>query len=192
MHKVKLPIYLDYQSTTPIDPAVLDAMLPYFTEKFGNPHSRNHKFGWESEEAVEHAREQVAQAIGATSKEIIFTSGATEADNIAIMGIAEFYKERRNHIITLVTEHKAILDPCRHLVEKGFKVTYLPVQKDGLVDLNILEEAITDKTTLVSIAMINSEIGVMQPIKEIGALCRSKGVFLHTDAAQSAGKFLLM
>ena len=186
--KVTLPIYMDYQSTTPVDPRVLETMLPYFTEKFGNPHSRNHSFGWEAEEAIELARNQVAQSIGADPKEIIFTSGATESDNIAIMGVADFYQEQRNHIVTLATEHKAVLDPCRQLAEKGFTVTYLPVQQDGIVDLNVLAEAITDKTSLVSVMMVNSEIGVVQPIKEIGEICRAKGALFHTDAAQAVGR----
>ena len=187
----RMPVYLDYQATTPTDPRVVEAMLPYFTEKYGNPHSRSHIYGWEAEEAVEKAREQVAAIIGADAKEIIFTSGATESNNLAIKGVAHFYKERKNHIITCGTEHKCVLDSCRHLQQEGFEVTYLPVQKNGLIRLEELEAAITDKTVLVSIMAVNNEIGVIQPLKEIGALCRSKGVFFHTDAAQAVGKIPL-
>ena len=182
------PIYLDYQATTPMDPRVLDAMLPYFTEKFGNPHSRNHQYGWEAEDGIEAAREEIAQLIGADAREVIFTSGATESNNIAIKGVAEFYKDKKNHIITCVTEHKCVLDSCRHLEQAGFKVTYLPVMQNGLVDLNELANAITEQTVLVSIMAVNNEIGVIQPLAEIGKLCRSKGVFFHTDAAQAVGK----
>ncbi len=182
------PIYLDYQATTPMDPRVLDAMMPYFTEKFGNPHSRNHLFGWEAEDGVEAAREQIAQLIGADAKEIVFTSGATESNNLAIKGVAQFYKDKKNHIVTCVTEHKCVLDSCRHLEQEGFTVTYLPVKQNGLIDLEELKAAITDKTALVSIMMVNNEIGVIQPASEIGKICRERGVFFHTDAAQSAGK----
>lgn len=189
--KLNRPIYLDYQATTPCDPRVVEVMLPYFTEKFGNPHSRNHVYGWEAEEAVEKAREQVAALIGADAKEVIFTSGATESNNLAIKGVAHFYKGKKNHIITVVTEHKCVLDTCRHLEQEGFEVTYLPVQKSGLVDLEELAAAITDKTVLVSVMAVNNEIGVIQPLKEIGELCRSRGVFFHTDAAQAAGKIPL-
>jgi cysteine desulfurase len=182
------PIYLDYQATTPMDPRVLDAMLPYFTEKFGNPHSRSHAYGWEAEEAVEQARAQVASIIGADEKEVIFTSGATESNNLAIKGVAEFYGAKKNEIVTTVTEHKCVLDTCRHLEQKGFKVTYLPVKQNGLIDLDELRAAITDKTCLVSIMAVNNEIGVIQPLKEIGAICREKGAFFHTDAAQAVGK----
>ncbi len=185
------PIYLDYQATTPMDPRVLDAMMPYFTTKFGNPHSRSHSYGWEAEEAVEKARAQIGKLIGADEKEVIFTSGATESNNLAIKGVAHFYKERKNHIVTLVTEHKCVLDTCRHLEQEGFEVTYLPVQQNGLVDLERLREAITDKTVVVSIMAVNNEIGVIQPLKEIGALCREKKVFFHTDAAQAVGKIPL-
>ena len=185
------PIYLDYQATTPMDPRVLDAMMPYFTTKFGNPHSRSHSYGWEAEEAVEKSRAQIGKLIGADEKEVIFTSGATESNNLAIKGVAHFYKERKNHIVTLVTEHKCVLDTCRHLEQEGFEVTYLPVQQNGLVDLERLREAITDKTVLVSIMAVNNEIGVIQPLKEIGALCREKKVFFHTDAAQAVGKIPL-
>jgi len=185
------PLYLDYQATTPTDPRVVDKMIPFFTEKFGNPHSRNHHFGWEAEGAVEEAREQIASLIGATSKEIIFTSGATESNNLALKGVGKFYKDRKNHIITCVTEHKCILDTCRHLEQEGFDVTYLPVEENGLISLEKLAAAITDKTVLVSIMAVNNEIGVIQPIKEIGQMCRDNGVFFHTDAAQAAGKIPL-
>lgn len=188
---LKLPVYLDYQSTTPMDPRVLDAMLPYFTEKFGNPHSRSHAYGWEAEEASDIAREQVASLIGASEKEIIFTSGATESNNLALKGVAHFYREKKNHIITVVTEHKCVLDTCRHLELEGFKVTYLPVQPNGRVDLNQLKDAITEQTAIVSIMAVNNEIGVIQPLKEIGAICRERGVFFHTDAAQAFGKIPL-
>lgn len=181
-------IYLDYQATTPCDPQVVEAMLPYFTYHFGNPHSRNHPHGWVAEEAVEKARLQIANLIHADPREIVFTSGATESNNLALQGVLEFYKDKKNHIITCLTEHKCILDTCRHLEQKGFKVTYLPVQKNGLIDLSQLEEAITDQTALVSIMAVHNEIGVIQPLKEIGAICRRKGIFFHTDAAQAAGK----
>ena len=185
------PIYLDYQATTPMDPRVLEAMMPYFTHKFGNPHSRSHAYGWEAEEGVEKARGQIAKLIGADEKEVIFTSGATESNNLAIKGVAEFYKDRRNHIVTTVTEHKCVLDTCRHLEQQGFKVTYLPVQKNGLVDLAELRAAVTDKTVVVSIMAVNNEIGVIQPLAEIGKICREKGAFFHTDAAQAVGKIPL-
>ncbi|RWS02195.1 cysteine desulfurase: mitochondrial-like isoform X2 [Dinothrombium tinctorium] len=185
------PLYLDAQATTPLDPRVLDAMLPYLTSYFGNPHSRTHAYGWESEKAVENARASVAKIIGANPKEIIFTSGATESNNIAVKGVAKFYKEKKNHIVTTQTEHKCVLDSCRWLESEGFKVTYLPVQKTGLVDINQLEEALTNDTVLVSVMTVNNEIGVTQPIEEIGALCRSKGIFFHTDAAQAVGKIPL-
>ena len=182
------PIYLDYQATTPCDPRVVEKMLPYFTEKFGNAHSRTHRYGWEAEEAVEVAREQIADIIGADSKEIIFTSGATESNNLAIKGVAQFYKDKKDHVVTVVTEHKCVLDTCRHLEQEGFKVTYLPVKPNGLVDLGELEAAITDRTAIVSVMAVNNEIGVIQPLAEIGALCRAKGVYFHTDAAQAVGK----
>jgi len=187
----KRPVYLDYQATTPTDPRVVEAMMPYFVEKFGNPHSRNHEHGWEAEEAVETARKQVAALIGADEREIVFTSGATESNNLAIAGVARFYKDKKDHIVTLQTEHKCVLDTCRHLEMEGFKVTYLPVKKDGLVDLDELKAAITDKTVLVSIMAANNEIGVIQPLKEIGELCHSRGVFFHTDCAQAFGKIPL-
>lgn len=189
--KLKFPVYMDYQATTPVDPRVLDVMIPYFTEKFGNPHSRSHSMGWESGNAIEVARKQVADLIGANSKEIIFTSGATESNNLAIKGAAQFYKDKKNHIITVKTEHKCVLDACRHLEQLGFEVTYLPVNEDGLLDLNLLKLAIKKETTLVSVMAVNNEIGVIQPIKEIGAICRENGVLFHTDAAQAFGKLPL-
>lgn len=185
---VKLPIYMDNHATTPMDPRVLEEMLPYFMEKFGNAASRNHPFGWVAEEAVDLARERIAKLIGATSKEIIFTSGATESDNLAIKGVAEMYREKGNHIITAVTEHKAVLDTCKRLEKYGYRVTYLPVQKNGLIDLDELKQAITDKTILVTIMAANNEIGVLQPIAEIGKLCRERGVIFHSDATQAVGK----
>jgi cysteine desulfurase len=185
------PIFMDYQSTTPLDPRVLAVMMPYFTEKFGNPHSSSHIYGWEAEEGCELARAQVAELIGANAKEIIFTSGATEANNIALKGVARFYKDRKNHIITLQTEHKCVLDSARCLSGEGFDVTYLPVQKNGLLDLDVLKAAITDKTAIVSIMAVNNEIGVIQPLAEIGKICRAAGVFFHTDAAQAFGKIPL-
>ena len=185
---MKKNIYFDYQATTPIDPRGLKRMLPYFGEIFGNPHSRNHSYGWEAEEAVEIAREDVAKLIGANKKEIIFTSGATESNNLAIKGVADFYGDKRNHIITCVTEHKCVLESCRHLSEKGFKVTYLKVNKDGLIDLNELKKNINSKTLIVSIMGVHNEIGVIQPLKEIGKICRENDVFFHTDCAQAIGK----
>jgi len=187
----RAPVYLDYQATTPTDRRVVEAMLPYFTEMFGNPHSRSHAFGWNAEAAGEHARGQIAHLIGANAKEIIFTSGATESNNLALKGVARFYKDRKNHIITCVTEHKCVLDSCRHLEMEGFDVTYLPVQTNGLIDLEQLKGAITDKTVMVSIMSVHNEIGVIQPIAEIGAICRERKVFFHTDAAQAAGKIPL-
>src|SRR5208337_4564306 len=162
---VKLPVYFDNHATTPVDPRVVDAMLPYFTEKFGNAASRNHEFGWKAEEAVENARGQIAKLINATPKEIVFTSGATESTNLAIKGVAEMYREKGNHIITEVTEHKATLDTCKRLEKNGYEVTYLPVQKDGLIDLDDLKRAIDDKTILVTIMAANNEIGALQPIR---------------------------
>src|SRR3989441_5670036 len=185
---VKLPIYMDSHATTQMDPRVLEEMLPYFTNKFGNAASRNHSFGWAGEEAIETARERIAKLIGATPKEIIFTSGATESDNLAIKGVAEMYREKGNHIITAVTEHQAVLDTCKRLEKYGFRVTYMPVQKDGLIDLDDLKRAIDDKTILVTIMAANNEIGVLQPIAEIGKLCHERGVIFHSDATQYVGK----
>jgi len=185
---MKLPIYMDNHATTPVDPRVFEAMRPYLTNVFGNSASRNHSFGWEAEEATEKARKQVASLIGATSKEIVFTSGATESDNLALKGVVEMYAEKGNHIITAATEHKAILDTCKRLEKHGTRVTYLPVQQNGLVDLDQLKAAITDKTVLISIMHANNEIGVLQPIREIGRIARERGVLLHTDGTQAAGK----
>jgi cysteine desulfurase len=185
---VQLPIYMDNHATTRLDPRVLEAMMPYLTGVFGNAASRNHSFGWEAEAAVDKAREQVAKLIGATAKEIIFTSGATESNNLAIKGIAEMYRERGNHIITQVTEHKAVLDTCKRLEKSGYRVTYLPVKADGLIDIEDLRRAIDDKTILVSIMIANNEIGVIQPVAEIGKLCHQKGILFHTDAVQAVGK----
>ncbi|KAI9884269.1 MAG: hypothetical protein M1823_003959 [Watsoniomyces obsoletus] len=184
------PIYLDTQATTPTDPRVLDAMLPFYTGLYGNPHSRTHAYGWEVEKAVEKAREHVASLIGADPKEIIFTSGATESNNMSIKGVARFFGRggRKRHIITAQTEHKCVLDSCRHLQDEGFDITYLPVQRNGLIDLNDLKAAIRPETALVSIMTVNNEIGVIQPIEEIGQLCRQNKVFFHTDAAQAVGK----
>ena len=185
---VKLPIYLDNHATTPLDPRVLEAMMPYLTNKFGNAASRNHSFGWEAEQAVDTAREQIARLIGATAKEIIFTSGATESDNLGIKGVSEMYKEKGNHVITAVTEHKAVLDSCKRLEKNGYRVTYLPVKADGLIDLDDLRRAIDDKTILLTIMYANNEIGVLQPIAEIGKICKEKGVLFHCDAVQAVGK----
>ncbi|EGF78697.1 hypothetical protein BATDEDRAFT_90451 [Batrachochytrium dendrobatidis JAM81] len=182
------PIYLDVQATTPMDPRVLAKMMPYFTEMYGNPHSRTHQFGWESEAAVEAGRAEIASLVGADPKEIIFTSGATESNNLAIKGVARFYKSKKRHIITTQTEHKCVLDSCRVLGEEGFDITFLPVQTNGLVDLKVLEAAIRPDTALVSVMTVNNEIGVIQPIKEIGRICREHKVFFHTDAAQAVGK----
>jgi len=185
------PIYLDYQSTTPCDPRVLEKMLPYFCEHFGNPHSRTHLYGWEAEAAVEEARAQIAALLNADPREIIFTSGATESNNTALKGVMKFYKDQKNHLITCVTEHKCVLDTARHLEQDGFKVTYLPVQQNGLIDLDQLKDAITDQTAIVSIMAVNNEIGVIQPLREIGEICRERGIFFHTDAAQAVGKIPL-
>src|SRR2546426_2343548 len=185
---MKLPIYMDYHATTPVDPRVLETMMPYFTEDFGNAASRNHPFGWKAEEAVEQARKQVADLIGANAKEVIFTSGATESNNLAIKGAAEMYREKGNHIITCVTEHKAVIDTCKRLEKEGYRVTYLPVQKDGRISLDELKAAISDKTILITIMMANNEIGVLQPIAEIGAIAKEKGILFHTDAVQMVGK----
>ena len=189
---VKLPIYLDYQSTTPMDPRVVEVMIDCMKNDYGNPHSRTHSLGWKAEEMVEIARKNVAELIGADPKEIFFTSGATESNNIAIKGVAHFYGATgKNHVITIATEHKCVINSVRDLEQEGFSVTFLPVQQNGLIDLKQLEAAITDKTCLVSIMAVNNEIGVIQPLAEIGALCRKKGAFFHTDAAQAFGKISL-
>lgn len=186
------PIYLDMQATTPVDPRVLDAMLPYLTDQYGNPHSRTHAYGWEAEQAVEDGRKHVADLIGADAKDIIFTSGATETNNMSIKGVARFHKEKKRHIITTQTEHKCVLDSCRKLGEEGFDITYLPVQTNGLIDLAELEAAIRPDTSLVSIMAVNNETGVIQPLKEIGAMLRKhRGIYFHTDAAQAVGKIPL-
>ncbi|MEI7959798.1 MAG: IscS subfamily cysteine desulfurase [Chitinophagaceae bacterium] len=185
---LKLPIYLDHNATTPMDPRVLEAMIPYFTENFGNAASRNHSFGWHAEEAVDYAREQIAQLVGADPKEIIFTSGATEGDNLAIKGVYEMYASKGNHIITCTTEHKAVLDTCKHLEKQGAEVTYLEVQPDGLIDLKQLEAAMKPTTILVAIMYANNEIGVIQPVKEIAAIAKKHGALFFTDAVQAVGK----
>ncbi len=185
---MKLPIYMDNHATTQVDPRVLDAMVPYFTQTFGNAASRNHRFGWEAEAAVESARKQIAQLINANAEEIIFTSGATESDNLAIKGVAWTYREKGNHIITLPTEHPAVLDTCKRLGKEGFKVTYVPVGSDGLVDLDDFKAAMSDRTVLVTIMAAHNEIGVLQPIAEIGQLCHERGIVFHTDGVQAVGK----
>ena len=186
---VKTPIYLDNHATTPVDPRVLEVMLPYFTEKFGNASSKSHSFGWEGEAAIDVAREQVAKLIHARSpREIVFTSGATESDNLAVKGVAEAYRDKGNHIVTCATEHKAVLDSCKVLQKRGFEVTYLPVKSDGLLELENLSAALTDKTILVSLMAGNNEIGTIHPIKEIGRMTRSRGILFHTDATQAVGK----
>jgi len=185
---MKFPIYLDNHATTPLDPRVLETMLPYFTENFGNASSRSHEFGWKAEEAVENARKQVASVLGASSKEIIWTSGATESDNLALIGIAEMYKEKGNHIITTPIEHKAVLDTCKYLEKLGYDVTYLPVDNYGLVNPEDVRKAITDKTILISIIHGNNEIGTVQPLKEIGAIAKEKGVIFHSDCVQTFGR----
>ncbi len=185
---IKLPIYMDNHATTPTDARVLEEMLPYFTEKFGNASSRSHRFGWEAEKAVDLARERLAKLIGATAKEIIFTSGATESDNLAIKGVAEMYRDRGNHIITVVTEHRAVLDSAKRVERCGYRVTYLPVASDGLIDLEALKQAIGPQTVLVSVMAANNEIGVLQPMAEIGKLCRERSVLFHSDLVQAVGK----
>ncbi|KAK4474503.1 hypothetical protein MN116_001651 [Schistosoma mekongi] len=182
------PIYFDFQASTQVDPRVLDAMLPFYVNHFGNPHSRTHEYGWYCEDAIEKARMNVARLINADHKEIIFTSGATESNNLAVKGVAKFYYPKKKHIVTTQIEHKCVLDSCRVLENSGFEVTYLPVQKNGILNLEVLEKSIRPETTLVSVIAVNNEIGVCQPIEEIGKLCRSKGVFFHTDAAQAFGK----
>ena len=185
---LKLPIYLDYSATTPVDPRVAEKMIPYLCEKFGNPASRSHAFGWEAEAAVEEARDNVAKLIGADPKEIIWTSGATESDNLAIKGAAHFYSGKGKHVITVKTEHKAVLDTCRELEREGFEVTYLDVKDNGLIDLDVFKAALRPDTILVSVMYVNNEIGVIQPIAEIGEICRDKGIIFHVDAAQATGK----
>jgi cysteine desulfurase len=186
---IQIPIYMDYHATTPVDPRVIEAMLPYFNAKFGNAASRSHVFGWTAEEAVTKSREFIAKLVGATNpKEIVFTSGATESNNLAIKGVADFYKEKGNHIITTMIEHKAVLDTCKRLEKQGFEVTYLPVGKSGVVDPDDVVKAITDKTILVSVMLANNEVGTVQPIAEIGAITRKRGILLHSDAVQGVGK----
>jgi cysteine desulfurase len=182
------PIYLDYSATTPVDPRVVDAMVPWLYENFGNPASRSHAFGWESEEAVERAREEVAKLVNADPREIVWTSGATESDNLGIKGAANFYSERGKHIITVKTEHKAVLDTCRELERQGFEVTYLNVKDDGLIDLDVFKAALRPDTVLVSVMMVNNEIGVIQDVETLGEICREKGIIFHVDAAQATGK----
>ncbi|MGH9344179.1 MAG: IscS subfamily cysteine desulfurase [Terriglobia bacterium] len=188
---MKLPIYLDYHATTPVDPRVLEAMLPYFYEKFGNAASRSHSLGWDARDAVEIARRQIADLIHARPQEIVFTSGATESNNLALKGTARAHQEKGNHLITLATEHKAVLDPCRSLEQEGFRVTFLPVSPDGLVDIARLEAALTPATILVSVMAAHNETGVIQPVGEIGRICRARGILFHSDAAQAAGKIPL-
>ncbi|MDR1936831.1 MAG: IscS subfamily cysteine desulfurase [Candidatus Accumulibacter sp.] len=185
---LKLPIYLDNSATTPVDPRVAEKMIPYLTEKFGNPASRSHAYGWEAEAAVEEARAEVARLIHADPKEIIWTSGATESDNLAIKGAAHFYSGKGRHLITVKTEHKAVLDSCRELERQGFEVSYLDVQENGLIDLDVFKAALRPDTTLVSVMFVNNEIGVIQPIAEIGEICRDKGIVFHVDATQAPGK----
>ena len=188
---MQLPIYLDYSSTTPIDQRVVDQMIPYLREEFGNPASRSHAFGWRAEEAVENARRQVAALVNADAKEIVWTSGATESINLALKGAAHFYKERGRHIITAKTEHKATLDTCRELEREGFEVTYLEVQDDGLIDFQVFEQAVRKDTILVSVMFVNNEIGVIQDVPRIGEFCRERGIILHVDSAQATGKMVI-
>ena len=188
---LKLPIYLDYSATTPVDPRVAEKMIPYLVEKFGNPASRSHSFGWEAEAAVEEARDQVARLVNADVKEIVWTSGATESNNLAITGAAHFYSGKGKHVITVQTEHKAVLDTCRELEREGFAVTYLDVRDDGLLDLDVFKAALRPDTILVSVMLVNNEIGVIQPIAEIGEICRGKGIIFHVDAAQATGKVVI-
>tara|TARA_Y100001960_G_scaffold84662_1_gene90476 strand:- start:988 stop:2226 length:1239 start_codon:yes stop_codon:yes gene_type:complete len=183
-----MPIYMDYQATTPVDPRVVEKMLPYFNELFGNAASRTHAFGWESEEAVEYAREQIANLINADAKDIVFTSGATESNNLALKGVMDFYKDKGDHLITVATEHKCVIDTARYLKQQGKALTVLPVNEDGTIDLELLESSITDKTIVVSVMGVNNETGTIQDLKAIGEICRKHGVFFHTDAAQAFGK----
>jgi len=185
---MKLPIYLDYNATTPVDPKVVETMMPFFTESFGNAASRNHSFGWQVEKVVEDARESIGNAIGAGGKEIVFTSGATESDNLAILGVANFYQKKGKHIITSPIEHKAVIDPCHALEQQGYEITFLNVEKNGCIDLNQLADSIRDDTILVSLMAGNNEIGTLNPLKEIGEITREKGVLFHTDATQGVGK----
>lgn len=188
---MQLPVYMDHHATTPTDPRVVEAMLPYFTTHFGNAASRQHAFGWDAEKATEQARDRIAAAIGADGKEIVLTSGATESNNLALKGVARFYAERGKHIVTLVTEHKAVIDPCKTLADEGLEVTLVPVGSDGLVDPDDVKAALRDDTILVSVMAANNEIGVLQPIEAIGALCRERNILFHTDAAQALGKIPL-
>ena len=188
---LETPIYLDNHATTPVDPRVLDALLPYFTDRYGNAASKSHAFGWEADAAVDTAREQIAKLIGAAAKEIVITSGATESDNLALKGVADAYREKGNHIVTCVTEHKAVLDSCKVLQKHGFEVTYLPVRSDGMIDVERLKESLTDKTILISIMAANNEIGTINPIKEIGRLAQERNILFHTDATQGVGKMPL-
>ena len=188
---LKLPIYLDYSATTPVDPRVAEKMIPYLFEKFGNPASRSHSFGWEAEAAVEEAREEVARLVNADPKEIVWTSGATESNNLALKGAAQFYSGKGKHVVTVKTEHKAILDTCRELERQGFDVTYLDVRDDGLLDLEVFKAALRPDTILASVMFVNNEIGVIQPIAEIGEICRARGVIFHVDAAQATGKVVI-
>ena len=185
---MKFPIYLDNHATTQVDPRVLEAMLPYFSEKFGNAASRSHQFGWEAEQAIETAREQIAKLVGTNAKEIIFTSGATESDNLAIKGVVEACRDKGDHIITVATEHKAVLDSCKHLEKQGYRVSYLSVGNDGLLRIEDLKAALSEKTVLVSVMYANNEVGVLQPIADIGKLCHERGVLFHCDAVQAIGK----
>ncbi|MCE2687192.1 MAG: IscS subfamily cysteine desulfurase [Rickettsiales bacterium] len=188
---MKKPIYLDYQSTTPIDPRVIAVITKSLQEDYGNPHSRTHSFGWKAEEIIENARNQVAEVIKADSREIFFTSGATESNNIAIKGVAKFYESQKKHIITVATEHKCVINSCRDLEQEGFRVTFLPVKNDGLIDITKLKEAICEDTALISVMAVNNEIGTIQPLAEIGKICKEKNIFFHTDAAQAFGKIPL-
>ena len=188
---MKKPVYLDYQSTTPMDPRVIAVITKSFQEDYGNPHSRTHSFGWKAEEVIENARNEVAKVINADSREVFFTSGATESNNIAIKGVAKFYESQKKHIITVATEHKCVINSCRDLEQEGFRITFLPVKNDGLIDITTLKEAICEDTVLISVMAVNNEIGTIQPLAEIGKLCKEKNIFFHTDAAQAFGKIPL-